>query len=297
MKLDKNTKRVLLFAALLLAAYLISLVFGGKDEPVSQGTSAAYNELETAVRESQEDLETAPGSPEDPDTVAPGSPEGPETAVPGSQEDPETELPGSEAGRESETEADAGPESEIADAEKDAESDAAETEKEAESEAAEPVKESESETVKETETKTAKETETESETKTSAAETQTEPEAPAGISVDEDGEYTDKEHVALYIHTFGHLPSNFITKKEANELGWPEEGNLGKVAPGMSIGGDYFGNYEGLLPKKKGRKYYECDIDFKGKSRGAKRIIYSNDGLIFYTDDHYESFEQLYGGN
>ena len=64
----------------------------------------------------------------------------------------------------------------------------------------------------------------------------------------------------------------------------------------MCIGGDYFGNYEGLLPAQKGRKYYECDIDTLGKSkRGAKRIIYSNDGLIYYTEDHYESFELLYG--
>ncbi|WP_276648398.1 ribonuclease domain-containing protein [Trichococcus flocculiformis] len=63
----------------------------------------------------------------------------------------------------------------------------------------------------------------------------------------------------------------------------------------MSIGGDCFGNREGLLPKKSGRTYYEADIDYDGGYRGAERIVYSNDGLIFYTDDHYESFEQLYG--
>ena len=123
-----------------------------------------------------------------------------------------------------------------------------------------------------------------------------ETDAAPGIQVTEDGEYTDKDHVALYIHTYGHLPSNYITKKEANALGWPDEGYLKTVAPGKSIGGDTFGNYEGILPKKKGRKYYECDIDFGGKSRNAKRIVFSNDGLIFYTEDHYESFEQLYGG-
>ena len=111
----------------------------------------------------------------------------------------------------------------------------------------------------------------------------------------EDGTYTSKEDVALYIHIYGKLPSNFITKKEAKKLGWPG-GSLEDYAPGKSIGGDYFGNYEGLLPTKEGRKYYECDIDTLGKSkRGAKRIIYSNDGLIFYTEDHYESFELLYG--
>ena len=115
-------------------------------------------------------------------------------------------------------------------------------------------------------------------------------------SVTEDGEYTSKEEVAEYIHLFGHLPDNYITKREAEDLGWvSSKGNLWKVAPGKSIGGSRFGNYEGLLPDKKGRKYYECDIDFDGSYRGPERIIYSNDGLIYYTADHYKTFEQLYG--
>lgn len=114
-------------------------------------------------------------------------------------------------------------------------------------------------------------------------------------SIEEDGSYTSKEEVALYIHTYGRLPDNFITKKEAEELGWvSKEGNLWEVAPGMSIGGSRFGNYEGLLPDEKGRKWFECDINFDGSYRGAERIVYSNDGLIYYTGDHYESFEQLY---
>ena len=100
--------------------------------------------------------------------------------------------------------------------------------------------------------------------------------------------------MALYIHTYGHLPGNYITKKEAENLGW-SGGSVENYARGKAIGGDNFGNYEGKLPKKSGRRYYECDIDTKGaKSRGAKRIIYSNDGLIFYTDDHYETFTQIY---
>ena len=112
----------------------------------------------------------------------------------------------------------------------------------------------------------------------------------------EDGEYTSKEDVALYIHLYNHLPDNFITKKEAKKLGWEsKEGNLGEVAPGKSIGGDYFGNYEELLPEADGRDYYECDIDSDGGYRGAKRIVFSNDGLIYYTEDHYETFELLYG--
>lgn len=118
----------------------------------------------------------------------------------------------------------------------------------------------------------------------------------AEIPLSEDGTYTSKEEVAEYIALYGHLPDNFITKKEAQALGWvSSKGNLGEVAPGKSIGGDYFGNFEGHLPEKKGRDYHECDIDSSGGYRGAKRIVYSNDGLIYYTEDHYETFELLYG--
>ena len=114
-------------------------------------------------------------------------------------------------------------------------------------------------------------------------------------SLDPDGSYTSKEDVALYLHLYGKLPSNFITKKEAKALGW-QGGSLEPYAPGKCIGGDRFGNYEGILPKVKGRTYYECDIDTLGKKkRGAKRIIYSSDGQIYYTGDHYETFELLYG--
>ncbi|MBR3712775.1 MAG: hypothetical protein IKM98_06205 [Bacteroidales bacterium] len=115
------------------------------------------------------------------------------------------------------------------------------------------------------------------------------------INVKEQGQYTDKERVALYIHTYGHLPDNYITKAEAQKLGWDNTlGNLKKVAPGKSIGGDRFGNYEGQLPKANKRKYFECDIDYKSGKRNAKRIVFSNDGLVFYTDDHYKTFQQLY---
>ncbi len=113
----------------------------------------------------------------------------------------------------------------------------------------------------------------------------------------EDGTYTKVEDVSLYIHLYKKLPKNFMTKAEARELGW-QGGGLDEYAKGMCIGGDRFGNYEGLLPSKKGRTYTECDIDTLGKSsRGAKRIVFSNDGLIFYTPDHYESFTQLYDEN
>ena len=131
---------------------------------------------------------------------------------------------------------------------------------------------------------------TESSSTTSSAESSTE-----SAVIDENESYTSKDDVALYIHVYGHLPSNFITKKDAEKLGW-SGGSLEPYAPGKCIGGDRFGNYEGLLPKKTGRSYTECDIDTLGKkSRGAKRIVFSNDGLIYYTDDHYASFTLLYG--
>lgn len=117
---------------------------------------------------------------------------------------------------------------------------------------------------------------------------------PEKTKIDENGTYSDKEQVALYIHVYGHLPSNYITKNEAEALGWKDKGTLDKLAPGKSIGGDKFGNREGLLPKANGRQYFECDIDYVKGNRNGKRIIYSNDGLIFYTEDHYASFTQLY---
>lgn len=127
--------------------------------------------------------------------------------------------------------------------------------------------------------------------------TEAQPEAPPEeeAALPEDGSYTTAEDVSLYLHLYGHLPDNFITKKEAQALGW-EGGSLEPYAPGKCIGGSYFGNYEGLLPEADGRTYTECDIDTLGaSSRGAKRIVFSNDGLIYYTEDHYESFTLLYG--
>ncbi|MCR4950560.1 MAG: ribonuclease [Solobacterium sp.] len=127
-----------------------------------------------------------------------------------------------------------------------------------------------------------------------SAEPSEEPTAEAWI-IPEDTECDDKDCVALYLYTYDELPSNYMTKKEARKYGW-ESGPLWKVIDGKCIGGDYYGNYEENLPEARNRDYYECDIDTLGrKKRGVKRIVYSNDGLIYYTDDHYETFELLYG--
>lgn len=130
---------------------------------------------------------------------------------------------------------------------------------------------------------------------TACAPTDTASSGDSQPAIAENGSYTSKEEVALYIHTYGHLPENYITKDEAYDLGWQSDGTLDEVAPGKSIGGDYFGNYEGILPDKPGRDYHECDIDYVSGNRNAKRIVYSNDGNIYYTEDHYNSFEHLYG--
>lgn len=118
---------------------------------------------------------------------------------------------------------------------------------------------------------------------------------PEAAVPDEDGSYTTAEDVAAYLIAYGHLPQNFVTKSEARAAGW-EGGSLERFCPGKCIGGDHFGNREGLLPSAPGRVWTECDINTLGaNSRGAERLVFSNDGLIYYTGDHYESFSLLYG--
>jgi hypothetical protein len=113
--------------------------------------------------------------------------------------------------------------------------------------------------------------------------------------ISEDGYYTSPDDVADYLHLYGKLPGNYLTKKKARDLGWvSSDGNLWEVTDKMSIGGDHFGNYEGLLPDGDGRKWNECDVNYNGGYRGAERLVYSNDGLVYYTEDHYESFEKMY---
>lgn len=109
-----------------------------------------------------------------------------------------------------------------------------------------------------------------------------------------DGEYNSKEDVASYVRQFhGALPRNFITKSEARALGW-NGGSLEPYAPGKSIGGDRFGNYEQRLPRLKAGFYKECDIDTKGRPRGAKRLVFTQEGRrIYYTDDHYKTFKEV----
>ncbi|WML33433.1 ribonuclease domain-containing protein [Clostridium sp. OS1-26] len=106
----------------------------------------------------------------------------------------------------------------------------------------------------------------------------------------------DFQGVADYIHKNGRLPDNFITKEQAAKLGWTPGKDLDQVAPGKSIGGDIFTNAEKSLPDAPKRVWRECDINYNGGKRGADRILYSNDGLIYSTSDHYKTFKLLYNG-
>ena len=117
------------------------------------------------------------------------------------------------------------------------------------------------------------------------------PAATGQVQVVKGGEYTGRDEVAAYVRTFGGaLPRNFITKKQARELGW-KGGPLEPYAPGKSIGGDRFGNYERRLPNG---SYRECDIDTRGRPRGAKRLVFTQGGKrIYYTHDHYTTFEEV----
>lgn len=112
-----------------------------------------------------------------------------------------------------------------------------------------------------------------------------------------EGPIIDPQSIADYIFAHGELPDNFITKKEARRLGWDTavaRNYVSDVAPGMSIGGDHFGNYEGRLPVEKGVEYREADCWYTGGRRNACRIIYSNQGRVWYTEDHYETFTELF---
>ena len=116
----------------------------------------------------------------------------------------------------------------------------------------------------------------------------------AGWAPEYGGYYYDVENVVLYLVAYGELPPNYITKDEARDLGW-QGGSVEDYLDGAAIGGDRFGNYEGQLPEAKGRTYTECDIDTDGYgSRGSRRLVFSNDGLFFYTHDHYEHFDEVY---
>ena len=118
---------------------------------------------------------------------------------------------------------------------------------------------------------------------------------PSSVTVKRGGEYTSMEEVALYIHTYGTVPPNFVSKTKARNAGWEaSEGNLWDVLPGRSIGGGGWHNDEEVMPGEYYDQWYECDINYEGGYRGAERLVYSDNGMIFYTPDHYESYCRIF---
>ncbi|UOE39583.1 ribonuclease domain-containing protein [Chryseobacterium oryzae] len=104
-------------------------------------------------------------------------------------------------------------------------------------------------------------------------------------------ELTEENKVISYVKENHHLPEYYITKSEAKKQGWnPSQGNLCEVLPGKAIGGDYFGNREGRLPKDE--KYFEADVNYSCGNRNADRIIFTKNGDVYLTKDHYRSFEK-----
>lgn len=102
---------------------------------------------------------------------------------------------------------------------------------------------------------------------------------------------TEETTVINYVKENHKLPEYYITKKEAKKLGWnPSKGNLCEVLPGKAIGGDHFSNREKKLPKDE--QYFEADVNYNCGNRNADRIVFTKDGEVYLTKDHYRSFEK-----
>lgn len=110
----------------------------------------------------------------------------------------------------------------------------------------------------------------------------------AQVSIDQ---LTEEKTVISYVKQNHKLPDYYITKNEARKQGWnPSKGNLCDILPGKAIGGDKFGNREGRLPD--GEKYFEADVNYHCGGRNADRIIYTQNGEVYLTKNHYKSFEK-----
>lgn len=117
----------------------------------------------------------------------------------------------------------------------------------------------------------------------------------ASVSTSESIEQlTQQDRVVSYLREHQRLPDFYITKKQARAEGWDASaGNLCSAVPGRAIGGDRFSNREKRLPQKAKRVWREADINYQCGRRQADRLIYSNDGLIYITRDHYRTFTKM----
>nr|WP_024968099.1 ribonuclease domain-containing protein [Pantoea sp. IMH] len=107
-------------------------------------------------------------------------------------------------------------------------------------------------------------------------------------------ELTRQDGVIRYLQQQQRLPPYYIKKTAARQRGWqPEKGNLCDVLPGRAIGGDRFYNRENQLPNSQGRKWFEADVNYRCGRRGSERLLYSSDGLIYLSRDHYRHLERV----
>ena len=117
----------------------------------------------------------------------------------------------------------------------------------------------------------------------------------SSTDVTEGESYLSREDVTAYLHAYGELPPNYRTESEAEALGWDGSGDLWAIQEGAAIGGDSYDNLAGLVPAADGRTWSQCDVNYEGGTRGNERLVYSNDGLIYYTPDKFTTFEEVYG--
>lgn len=143
----------------------------------------------------------------------------------------------------------------------------------------------------------AKSSSSEKKSSSSVAESSSATEKSIYEAVEESGLYTTKDSVAAYLCKFDKLPGNYVGKNEGKKLYESKTGNTFDkwnfnpwTTIGVMIGGDIFGNNEGLLPEG---SYHEADVDYFDESRGNKRLVYASDCVIYYTSSHYKSFTQL----
>lgn len=102
------------------------------------------------------------------------------------------------------------------------------------------------------------------------------------------------EGTDVYLAQYGRLPEYYVDKQTAQNAGWrPAKKKLSSVLPGKMMGGGVFANKAGKLPSAAGRVWYEADINYYGGKRNRQRLLYSSDGLLFVTYDHYHTFYEI----
>ncbi len=96
-----------------------------------------------------------------------------------------------------------------------------------------------------------------------------------------------------WIKYFGELPKYYVTKNEAKSSGWRQSKSPENYIPDKMIMGGIYHNKNDHLPNAPGRIWYEADINYYEGKRNGHRFLWSNDGLMFVTYNHYETFYEI----